>query len=74
MTSQFLSTLKPVHTQFTLYDFPRGWYDWLGQLFLNRELELIDSKSFFLFINIDLNNDYLLFTCTCLEVFFLGFP
>ena len=60
MTPQFLCSLKPVHTQFTLYDFLGAGYDWLGWNCLNREFQLIGSKSFFLFIKIYLNNDYFL--------------
>ena len=60
MTPQFLCSLKPVHTQFTLYDFLGAGYDWLGKNHLNGEFHLIGRKSFFLFIKINLNNDYFL--------------
>ena len=45
MTPQLLCSLKPVHTQFTLYDFLGAGHDWLGYNFLNREFQLIGSKS-----------------------------
>ena len=73
MTPQFLLFSKPVHTKFTLYDFPRGGYDWLGQIFLNRELQLISTKSFFLFIMINLNNDYFLIYMHLFASILLGF-
>ena len=57
MTPLFLCSLKPVHIQFTLYDFLGAGYDWLGYNFLNREFQLTGSKSVFLFIKINLNND-----------------
>ena len=60
MTLQLLCSLKPVHGQFTLYEFHRARHDWLGYIFLNREFQLTGSKSFFLFIKVSLNNDYFL--------------
>ena len=60
MTPQLLCSLMPVHSQFTLYEFIRSTYDWLGQTLLNREFQLIGSKSFFLSIKVSLNNDYFL--------------
>ena len=58
MTPQFLCSLKPVCTQFTLYDFLGAGHDWLGKHFLNREFQLIGSKSFFLFIKVNFYNDH----------------
>ena len=58
MTQQLLCSLKPVHSQFTLYEFLRAGHHWLGLTFLNREFQLICSKSFFVFMKVSLNNDY----------------
>ena len=58
MTLRLLCSLKPVHSQFTLYKFLRAGHDWLGKTFLNREFQLTGSKSFFVFIKVSLNNDY----------------
>ena len=60
MTLHLLCSLKPVHSQFTLYEFLRAGHDWLGQTFLNREFQQTGSKSFFIFIKVSLNNDYFL--------------
>ena len=54
----FFDTSSSVHTRFKLFDFNRDRHDWLGQIFLNRELQLINSKSFLLFMKIYLNNVY----------------
>ena len=55
MTLHLLCSLKPVHSEFTLYEFLRA-----GQTFLNREFQLTASKYFFVFIKVSLNNDYFL--------------
>ena len=60
LTPQLLCSLMPVYSQFTLYAFLRAGHDWLGQTLLNKEFQLIGSKSFFLFIKVNLNNDYFL--------------
>ena len=59
MTPHLLWSLKPVHTQFTHYDFNGGGQDRLGKILLNREFQLIGCKSFFIFIKANSSNDYL---------------
>ena len=58
MTPQLLCSLKPVHTQFTLYDFLGAGHDWYGHHFLYREFYLIGNKSLSLFIKVNFNIDY----------------
>ena len=58
MTPQFLCSLKPVHSQLTLYELLKARHDWLGKTFLNREFQLTGSKFFLVFMNVSLNNDY----------------
>ena len=60
MTLHLLCSLKPVHSQFTLFEFLRAGHDWLGSAFLNREFQLTGSESFFVFIKFSLNNEYFL--------------
>ena len=60
MTLHLLCFLKPVHSQFTLYEFLRAGHDWFAYIFLNREFQLTGSKSFFVFIKVSLNNHYFL--------------
>ena len=60
MTLHLLCSLKPVHSQFTLYEFLRAGHDWLRYTFINREFQLTGSKSFFVVIKVSLNNDYFL--------------
>ena len=57
MTLHLLCSLKPVHSQFTLYEFLRAGHDWLGSTFLNIEFQLTGNESFFVFIKVSLNND-----------------
>ena len=60
ITLHLLCPLKPVNSQFTLYEFLRAGHDWLRSTFLNREFQVTGSKSSFVFIKVSLNNDLFL--------------